>query len=476
MNPLTQRFAQEMQSFYDVGIYIREVLEVDWLWPQQEKIITDFYDPNKEYNEMVIVAGMRGGKTTVASIVATYEAFKLIMLRTPNKHYGLPRGTEIFIQNVATSSEQAKDTVFAATSARLENSLWWREQEYVEHHNEFIFPVDDGKIIIRSQHSNSASLAGKTSKCVLFDELARFKERGTGKSTAEMVYSTLSRSVRTFGRQGIKVSISSPIHREDYIMYLYRSTKNNPRVYRRHMATWEMNPTITREDLDDEFLRDPETAWRDYGAIPSAAIESYFKEPGTLDKTFIETHLNLVDEYGNIRDLEPLPDAWYFLAGDPAFKNDAFGLAMVHRKGAQIHVDLLHRFIPDKGKREIDAKAVRKFIIDISKKFTLFGVRFDTWQFPETVQAIEERGITVENHIVKKAEYDYLKELIYSGQIAGPKYEPFIDEITGLELIRGTKVDHPRSGSKDVSDALANAVWYEREFNDQAEEPLAVVA
>lgn len=473
-NPLTERFAKEMLAFNDVEVYIREILEIDWLWPEQMKIIKDFYDSERNYEEMIIVAGMRGGKTTVASIMATYEAFKLIMLRRPNKHYGLPRGNKIFILNVATSEQQAKDTVFAAIEARLENSSWWKDQDCVRHHNERIFAVDDGEVILRSEHSNSASLAGKTCICVIFDELARFKERGTGKSTAEMVYATLSRSVKTFGRRGKKISISSPIHKEDYIMYLYRSTKKNPRVYRRHLSTWEMNPTITREDLDDEFERDPETAWRDYGAIPSAAIETYFKEPERLKQCFVESHLNLIDEEGNLRDIEHRPETWYFLAGDPAFTNDSFGLAMVHRENESIIADLLHRFKPEArvGRREIDAKQVKNLIISLSERFDLYGVRFDTWQFPETVQAIEEQGIKVENHIVKKEDYDYLKELIYTGRIKGPIHEVFIEEVVSLELIRGTKIDHPRGGSKDVSDALASAVAYEREFHDEIETPL----
>ena len=33
-----------------------------------------------------------------------------------------------------------------------------------------------------------------------------------------------------------------------------------------------------------------------------------------------------------------------------------------------------------------------------------------------------------------------------------------------LELVRGKRVDHPKRGSKDVSDALVNAMWLEVEY------------
>jgi len=37
-------------------------------------------------------------------------------------------------------------------------------------------------------------------------------------------------------------------------------------------------------------------------------------------------------------------------------------------------------------------------------------------------------------------------------------YPPFIEEAAQLEIVREQKVDHPRGGSKDVTDAVAGAV------------------
>lgn len=473
---LKHRLIMEMKAFDNVEVYIKDILEIDWLYPVQQEILTDFYDPQHHYNEMVVVAGMRSGKTTCVSIPATYEAFKLITLNTPCAHYGLPKGSEIFIINVATSAPQARDTVFAQIKARIDHSPWWQDIDLKERHNEFVIPVQDGKIIIRSEHSNSASLAGHTCKAVILDELARFKETG-GKTSAEMVYTTLSRAVKTFGKEGIKISISSPLYVDDYIMQLYRISEKHSNMYARKLATWEMNPNITFEDLRDEFEKNPETAWRDYGAMPSAALEVYFKDPDHID--LCAQQIIPWDVDGRLHlSFTGNPNFLYFLAGDPAFKNDSFGLALIHRENGRVKVDLTHRFAPDvdSEQREVDAKEVKRFILDLyqNRHFNIVVFVTDTWQFPETVQAIRNAGMEVKQNVVDKKEYDYLKELIYTHMIDLPKDPILTGELKSLEITRGVKIGHPRLGSKDVSDAVANAVWEEKQWFADAEVPIAI--
>ena len=467
MKNIFSEFTADIEAYSNVKIFIKEKLNIDWLWPMQRKVIYVYYSSKYAYQDMVLVIGMRGGKTTIASICACYEAFKLISIGTPMKKYGLPPGSQIFIINVATSAPQAKDTVFAAIKARIDNSPWFQEQKYTEHWNEFIFPVMDGTVIIRSEHSNSASLAGKTIICCIFDELARFKDT-KGNSSGELVYDTLSRSVKTFKQDGRRIAISSPMLVDDFHMQLYRAGKDNPKkVYTRQMPTWEMNPTIPYESLADEFARNPETAMRDFGAIPSSALEAYFKEPQKIDMCEHETLINAfkIDETGFSIELNP---EWthdertrYVLAGDPSFKNDAFGMGLAHKEGKQYTIDGVGRFLPNTeyGNHEIDAEKVGKLIMDIKEDCWLSDFVSDTWMFPETQQRIRRLGVNTENNVVQKEEYDFFKETIYNNAVEWPLSEILMQELKSLELVRGQKVDHPKKGSKDVSDACTNAIW-----------------
>jgi hypothetical protein len=477
LNPLAFQMVQELKSQDNVMSFVENILGIDWLYPKQKQVLMDFYDVNKPYNECILVIGMRSGKTLLASVMSMYETFQLINMGKPCAYYGLPAGSEIFVFNVAVSEQQAKDTVFAQIKARIDHSEWFQNQDMIEHHNEFIFKTGDGKVVIRCGHSNSASLAGKTTKFAAIDEIARFKDTG-GASSAQMVYDTLKRSTRTFNtpahpKDGHLVSISSPMYLDDFQMQLYRSGKNSPQCLTLQMPTWEFNPNITYESLLPEFNRNPETAWRDYGAIPSSALELYFKEPNRIDGVVnpnYETPFEFNSDGEIVYNWKPKPGAYYYLGGDPAVRNDCFGLAVVHREGEIVVNDWAWRFEPQKlpGQiREIDARLLKDFIIKIAGMCKLEAAVFDTWMYPETIQELREKIGIVEQHTVNKETYDNLKELVYGGKFMLANYEVMTNELKFLELVRGVRVDHPRGGSKDVADAVANALWLEGEFSGQ---------
>ena len=125
-------------------------------------------------------------------------------------------------------------------------------------------------VIIRSGHSNSSSLVGKTAKVIDFDELARFIDKG-GKYSADRVYYSLIRSVEPFKEDGKLVDISSPMFQEDMICRLYDLSKNIDNMLGFWLPTWEMNPNLPFDSsfLQAELKKNPEAFWRDFGAQPS---------------------------------------------------------------------------------------------------------------------------------------------------------------------------------------------------------------
>ena len=56
------------------------------LWPKQRKTLHDFYEGN--YKELVATWGYKSGKTVLAGTFAGYEAFKLLLIPEPAKHFG----------------------------------------------------------------------------------------------------------------------------------------------------------------------------------------------------------------------------------------------------------------------------------------------------------------------------------------------------------------------------------------------------
>ena len=103
-------------------------------------------------------------------------------------------------------------------------------------------------------------------------------------------------------------------------------------------------------------------------------------------------------------------------------------------------------------------------IFELQKRdFTIDGITFDGWQSIDSIQILRDKGFECNVFSVDKdtAAYDTLKEQIYEGKLKCYRYEPFLEEMRRLELINGTKIAHPpHGGSKDVSDAVAGAVYH----------------
>ena len=417
------------------------------------------WKPEEKYRELVVVAGMKGGKTILASVIACYEEFSLYRLGDPGKAYGFAEGEKIFIINVATSGDQAEDTIYARTLARIQNSPFYDLRPY-EEVGKTINLKDDG-VKIRCGHSNSASIVGKTSKLVLFDELARFKDKG-GKNSAEAVYTALTRSVEPFGQDGKIVSISSPIWEKDKIMKLYKVSREIPNMVGFMLATWEMNPRLPRVSFRWEFKKNPEAAQRDFGADPSKPKEVYYRIPSRVEAMFEKCrgYRSPIDKEGRLKkDFKGNPEFDYYLHGDPAARNDAFGLSIAHRLGNRVIIDLAHAFEAVAG--EIDVNEIKNIILELIKRdFKIKKATFDTWGVVVVWQALRAKGIKPENLYVLKEQHDELKLAIYDDYLEGHFPGKLKDEIKALLLLKGMKVDHPSGGSKDMADATAAVTWH----------------
>ena len=118
-------------------------------------------------------------------------------------------------------------------------------------------------------------------------------------------------------------------------------------------------------------------------------------------------------------------------------------------------IDLVTRFVPAPG-CEIDVNEVKAFILEIiGRGFKIKIFSYDTWQAAHISQELEKRGVTVKNKCIQKTEHDFLKDSIYSGDVIIPKNEVLASELKSLILIRGDRVDHPPSNTKDLADAVA---------------------
>lgn len=453
--------AEQTRSIKDIRnkplLICRNLLGLD-LWPKQEDIIADFYAGS--YRELVVCAGMRASKSFLAATIGAIETVRYLSLDDPWTYFKIFPGSEVFGFLTAVSEKQAKRTSFMFYRNIVKNSWWFDAINYEMLELSIKFP--NGLSIIAIP-SSSASQAGGTLLFVIMDELARFVDT-EGNRGGDLVYETLSMGTRTL--KGKVISISSPLYVRDKIMRLLEDAKISKDMLSFHLTTFEMNPNLHEADFRDYQRRNPEAYRRDILAIPSHAIEPFFLEPNKIQMDKTRKNPTLV---GDMVKIKKIPKVRYYLHGDPAITNDAFGLAVAHinRTGKTV-VDFLHRFLPPAGS-EINARHVRRVIINIHRTLGLRGATFDVWNYPETIQALKDMRVPFETLVIKKEQYDTLKEQIYSGNISIPVHDletrasrmasTVVEELQELELRNGQKVEHPYSGSKDVSDAVAGAVW-----------------
>lgn len=444
----------------------------EWMTARQHSLDHENYDDwmkenYQHYTELVIEAGMRSSKTTIAGWLGLLGTFRLLNLPNPGEHFKLRKDQELFIINVATSDDQAYDTIFAIERGFIVNSPYFRHFDVDMKYNEFRF--DEKKVIVRCGGSNSSSLVGRTLFRALYDELARFQDT-RGRRSGYEVYAGLGRGVTSvrdpglppehaWSQQGKKIAISSVMYDGDIIDQLVKQSETIESMLGYKYATWQMNPNLTEQALKDEFLKDPDRAWRDFGSQPGMAIEKYYRDPTVI--VFDDTRLNplMHYEYGNARYMQfadwfmGKPGTDYFLTGDPAIKMDSFGIALGHLEGNSVYVDFLHKIAP---KAEVDPSEVEWITKQLNSRFSIREFIVDQWNYPETLARLRNEGVNIVFHTVKKQEHDKLKECWYMKQINCYESAQLREELSNLEVIRQTHVDHPRGGEKDLADAVAN--------------------
>jgi hypothetical protein len=265
------------------------------------------------------------------------------------------------------------------------------------------------------------------------------------------------------------------------------------------------------EDFRKDFEADLEGSIRDVAGVETVSISPFIQQRDLLEKCLSlsdspHQHPFSVEEWDQkgsgkflwdrvasqvrVRDGAELFDGWApkFHPGttrhvhiDPSLTSDATGFCCgcvvgfknVQRRNMEtgetytepapiIWIDLMLRIIPPIG-GEIDQAQVRGLVHQMRQHgFAVGYLSMDQYNSAASLQIFTTQGIEAERVSVDKPmdAYDTLKAAIYENRLMMYRYEPVLKELRALQHDRiRNKVDHPRLGSKDVSDALAGVVY-----------------
>lgn len=229
-----------------------------------------------------------------------------------------------------------------------------------------------------------------------------------------------------------------------------------------------------------------------YGKLKES-YRPYLKNPFT--KNYIELDFDDDGELQDYLDFDILPrinrDRPHFIHWDTSKTGDRTGLSMGTVAGSKEvrklkngelydEEDIIHKIIfsirigPTPGK-EIPFFKIRRFIyyLRFDLGFNIISVTSDSYQSVDTLQQMRLKGFLAETLSVDRSidPYMYMKNAINEGRLLTPKVEHLETEILGLEYdSTRNKVDHPSTGSKDMSDSVCGVIYRSIHYKDLLEE------
>jgi hypothetical protein len=375
-------------------------------------------------------SGVRGGKSKIVALLAAY----LAAFRT----YQLSPGENGYILIVAPTKRQSSivkrylssffsDNPFLAPFLVRETSV---EIELSNH------------VIIAVLSSDYRSLRGFTAIAAIVDEIAYLNLEGS-KPDIEIVRALRSRLMTTGGPL---ICISSPYSRQGM---LYQTYQKHHGADGSPILTWQadsltMNPTLSKELIQNAYEEDPEASAADYGAMFRSDIESYVSRAALEACTIPERF-----------ELPPVADVRYKSFVDPSGgAKDSFCLAISHAENGDYVLDCIRErkppFNPDQVCRDF-AATMRDYGV-----FKTVGDRYGgLWPSSR----FKAHGVRYEPAAMPKSDlYRELLPLINSGRVELLDHQKLIHQLASLErrVSRSGKdnIDHPRG--YNAHDDLAN--------------------
>ncbi|EKQ70416.1 hypothetical protein OsccyDRAFT_0703 [Leptolyngbyaceae cyanobacterium JSC-12] len=477
---LTLQQRTVLKAFYNLPLTEEETSVLEY-WNARD---TCTWHPDDIYQVLVLEAGRRSGKSSLASIITAYEFYKLCRLACPQEHYGISKNTPISIIVLATTASQGKKTIFKAVVGVIRNTRYFNQLE--QQGRLFVgkeeISFEEKLLYIYSGNSQSGAQVGGTVKVLVMDEVARFKDLD-GESNALELWSNLGISTTTFGREARRVAISSAWYEGDAIEKLFDASKTDPVALGIRAKSWDMNPIHAARDnpvVASEYIRDPVHAALEFEGIRPAAVDAFlnanevkaaFKGRSVIKASRYEEEeagFNLVKL--RVEHIEPFNGSTVFHV-DPAIGTDTYAAAFGHNEFDEAHrqIVVIDGFLcwEPNHKAQVSITNVQEAILAVNRRRPISKLSADHYNSVETVQRMRQHGIMCDiqyfSNNTQVAMYDLVRMLLHEQRLILPYdsiWTPLaLSELCKVQLIKGRKIDHPASGSKDLSDCIAAVCW-----------------
>jgi hypothetical protein len=379
-----------------------------------------------------MVIGRRGGKSHAAALIAVYEAF------LKDHRDRLAKGEVATVMVVAADRRQAR-TIFRYIKGLINSNEMLRKMVVKEKDTSIEL---NNCCVIEIGTANNRALRGYTISCAILDEIAFWNADGMAPD-AEIVRG-IKPALATLG--GPLIALSSPYARRGVLWTTYKKHFGGKgKVLVAQAPSNVMNPSLSKEYIEDAYQDDHAAAVAEYGAQFRLDIESF---------TNIESVEAVVTE--GITERYPIAGQNCHAFVDPSGgSKDAMTLAIAHMERDKIIIDCIRARKPPFSPEAV----VYDFSEDL-KRYGITRVVGDRYAGEWPREQFRKNGINYEPSAQpKNILYNNLLPTLNSKKVDLLDNKILINQLTSLErrTSRGGRdqIDHPPNGHDDVANAVA---------------------
>lgn len=458
-----QIHAETVDEDDEFDLLLRDMTEIE-IYEYMTGFIYDPRDLEIHKNRINFIIGRRGGKSTLASILAVYSMFKVnwkpFLKKTPVATIAILSHSVDFSQEVLEIIRGMIEDSPILT--RLINKE--RKNTQSTFHVSVPFLQEDGLTI---QYSEVAVKVGAASKkttrgraicTLLMDEIAFWNlDENAAESDADVIRA-VTPSLAQFEPHGMMIKLSSPAIKQGVLYDEWMKKEILKNEYLQFKApSWVWNTILPKEFFRKEYKKDSNGFDTEYRANFVDSI-SNFITPDFVDQCVMK----------GVTVLPPSTDrrVKYTAAIDAAFKSDRFTFNLVGHNETRISSYVTKSWEGTK-KNPIKAYEVAQFIRNICNQYGVQEVVADQYSFQPLREIFEQFGIVlIENTFTitfKKKIYFALRRVIHSHNLDLLDVPLLAKEIKELQVEQTPtgqiKIGHPVGGSDDLADSLAVAVY-----------------
>jgi hypothetical protein len=393
--------------------------------------------PRRPVKELIVIAGRRSGKDSVASAIAT--AASCIDYR-PN----LRPGERASVLCLAVDREQAR--IVHRYIAGYFREIPLLKPLLLREDDESLLLANNVEIVIAT--NSFRSVRGRTIACAILDEAAFWRDEDFANPDTE-VYNAIRPGMVTLPN-AILVLITTAYRKSGlaYNKYVQYFGKDDDDVLVVYGPSTLFNPSLPQRIIDDALVSDPEAASAEWLSVWRSDISDLFDRE-TIDAAIAR----------GVTVRPPRPGNQYHAFADPSGgRGDSFGLAIGHAEGNDVIVDLIYE-----KRAPFDPAPTVAEIAELLRQYSIYQVTGDNYGAEWVVEAFAKHGVryTISERNRSKVYLDALP-IFTTGRARLVDNARAEHQLVGLErrTSRSGKdtVNHPPSGADDVANAICGAL------------------